>query len=267
LRTAPKREELVVYFGGNKRSEAAVAAGLNWLARHQAEDGSWCNRYLGDNPVSVCERERKCQSPGDNFAFAQTGLAVLAFQAGGHYAFNEHEFSAHVRRGLDWLAKRQNRKGSLYSAVGNPFMYEHGIAAFALAEACALAHAEKREPDPRHHASREKGGGVNRSPATPGRRLALHGKPPRTKRHLGLWLAVLALKSAREAGIPVSDGCVRQVEVFFKRCETGQSGRTGYTGPAPTTDATTGVGMLVHQFLLGDPECGLVQQATPYWQG
>jgi hypothetical protein len=267
LRTAPKRDELVVHFGGNKQSEAAVAAGLQWLARHQAQDGSWCPRNLGDHPASVCQPDRKCQGPGGDFGFAQTGLAVLAFQAGGHYAFNGREFSDHVRRGLDWLADQQAARGSLCTLGRQQFMYEHGIAAFALAEACAVAQAEKREPNPRHLEAAKKavtfietqqhqdGGWRYTENPREGGDTSVSG-----------W-QVLALKSAREAGIPVRDDCVSQVETFFKRCETGQSGRTGYMGPAPSTDALTGVGMLVHQFLLGDPESELVQQATPYLAG
>jgi hypothetical protein len=40
-RTGAIREKLLREGGGNARSEAAVAAGLKWLASRQAEDGHW----------------------------------------------------------------------------------------------------------------------------------------------------------------------------------------------------------------------------------
>ena len=47
------------------------------------------------------------------------------------------------------------------------------------------------------------------------------------------------------------------------------NGRTGYTGSNGVyTDATTGgVGMLVHQFLLEDPDADLIKNAAPYLAG
>src|SRR5882724_10142599 len=39
--TADRRERAVMEGGGNFASEAAVAAGLKWLALHQCEDGHW----------------------------------------------------------------------------------------------------------------------------------------------------------------------------------------------------------------------------------
>lgn len=39
-RSGPKRQQVLLQFG-RKRTEHAVKKGLNWLARHQALDGSW----------------------------------------------------------------------------------------------------------------------------------------------------------------------------------------------------------------------------------
>ena len=76
---------------------------------------------------------------------------------------------------------------------------------------------------------------------------------------------VLALHAAQRARIvEVREECVRQVEEFFKRCELGQSGRTGYMPRSNLTDATTGVGMLVHEFLLEQPDSALVKEGARY---
>ena len=122
----------VLRLGGSRESEACVAEGLSWLARHQADDGHWADH-------NKCEREQPCPpSPMFNYAapVAETGLAVLAFQAGGNYHFNGRKYSVAVQRGLDWLIGRQKEDGCLFGTRAT--WYEHGIATFALAEASPL---------------------------------------------------------------------------------------------------------------------------------
>jgi hypothetical protein len=264
LRTADNRDQLVLEFGGSPESESAVEAGLNWLARHQNKDGSWSDDCLGIGPASVCEQSSACARVGTRYRFAQTGLALLAFQAAGHFDFGDAQYSAHVRQGLDWLVEHQNEAGGFYDHPMQTYMYEHGIATFALAEACALAVAAKREPDKRYmdalraavsfieNQQNEDGGWRYRQDRREGSDTSVSGWP------------VLALKSAREAGIPIKDEIIRKIEGFFKSCEMGMDGRTGYTNRQPHTEATTGVGMLVHQFLLERPDSELVQQAAAY---
>jgi hypothetical protein len=75
---------------------------------------------------------------------------------------------------------------------------------------------------------------------------------------------VLALKAAKRAGIvEVSQECVENVEKFFHRCELG-AGRTGYRPGQALSDATTGVGMLVHEFILDEPDSPLVREGAKY---
>ena len=75
-RTDERREQWINTLGGNARSEAAVAAGLGWLARHQAKDGSWSNQYVNPPPQGVCEDSDPCEGPGQDFTFAQTGMVL-----------------------------------------------------------------------------------------------------------------------------------------------------------------------------------------------
>ena len=76
----------------------------------------------------------------------QTGLAILAFQAAGYFEFNERKYSKVVRQGLNWLADHQSKDGQIGPEVPNTYMYEHGIAAFALADSCAAARGMKKQP-------------------------------------------------------------------------------------------------------------------------
>jgi hypothetical protein len=265
LRVAENKEELVLQFGGTKESEAAVAAALDWLARHQAKDGSWSNRYLTNGPQRVCDSDPHCRGGGGDFPFAQTGLALLALQAAGHFDFEKAEYSEHVRRGLDWLVDQQKKDGGLYGDSGRTYMYEHGIATFALAEACAIARAFKREPNKRYLDAAERAVEfIESQQHDDGGWRYTDNKGARSDTSVSGW-SVLALKSAREAGIPIDKGVIPKVREFFKSCEgLGQNGRTGYQGRNPHTEATTGVGMLVHQFLLDSPDSQLVRDAAPF---
>lgn len=111
-RTKAGRAQWLGKYGGTPESEKAVAAGLDWLARHQAADGSWSNRCLGPGPESRCEKNAPCTDGGGTFEMAHTGLAVLAFQAGGYYDFNDTAYSAVVRKALDWIANHQEADGA-----------------------------------------------------------------------------------------------------------------------------------------------------------
>lgn len=65
--------------GGSEASEAAVEAGLRWLAAHQAEDGGWS--FLFD-PDHCPQCTNQCRNPGMMESnTASTGLSLLCFLA------------------------------------------------------------------------------------------------------------------------------------------------------------------------------------------
>jgi hypothetical protein len=277
LRTAPHREEIIATFGGTAESERAVGEGLIWLARHQASAGDWSSTCLGRGPESRCEKDvSPCDGQGQPYEAAQTGLALLAFQAGGNYHFNGHMYSENVRHGLDWLVEHQDdegalvgsqnkRRGGLSGQYGGIFMYEHGMATFALSEACALEKAAGRHPNENYFAAAERAVRfIERQQHSDGGWRYTTNRAERSDTSVSGW-QVLALKSAREAGIRIDDQTVGQVTEFFETCENPSTGRTGYTNAAQAlTEATTGVGMLVHEFLLKEPESPLVKRASEF---
>ncbi len=272
-RTMPGRERWIGELGGSGVSEAAVNAGLDWLARHQADDGSWSHRCLGSkSPDSKCETGAACTGPGKTYEMAHTGLALLAFQAGGHYYFNEKTYSDEVRAGLDWMVEHQRPDGGLVGSAPlgrfpnfhQYFMYEHGIATFALAEACAVAAAMDQAVDPRYFDAAKKAVDFIQRMQYQDGGWRYWDDPARAGDTSVTGWQVLALKTAREAGIPVSEECIAKIRKFFASRETGENGRTGYDSRSPATEATTGVGMLAKQFLLGEPDGPLVRDAADF---
>ncbi len=271
-RTQANRAQWIGEYGGSPESEAAVTSGLDWLARHQMPDGHWGPECLGTDERSQCEAQHRCDRGGGQYEAAQTGLALLAFQAGGHYAFNDNTHSAAVRSGLDWLVGQQRRSGALvgnHPAGGNRqfhqyYMYEHGIAAFALGEACAVAKASGRRPDPRYlQALRKAMLFIERMQHDDGGwRYRPDPKLPSDTSITG-W-QVLAIKTAREAGVHVSDDCLNRIGPFFEAHANEATGQTRYQGGNTSSEATTGVGMLVRQFLLDQADSPMVDKAAGF---
>ena len=275
-RTQADRARWIVKYGGNAATEKAVADGLAWLARHQANDGFWSSECLADGQWSKCEPQHACTGAGRKYEIAQTGLALLAFQAGGHYYFNNSTYCDRVRKGLDWLVSQQRPDGALvsekprggHSRYHTFYMYDHGIATFALADACATALALGETPDPRYRRACERAVRYIESQQHEdgGWRYTDDFDRPSDTSVAG-W-QVLALKSAQEAAIQIDYQCLEKIRDFFTHTEMGVDGRTWYQIRGPVrrqqTEATTAIGMLARQFLLDQPDAPLVQQAALY---
>ncbi|MGH7136557.1 MAG: hypothetical protein ACREHD_12515, partial [Pirellulales bacterium] len=276
-RTRPDREKWVAQVGGTPVSEQGVAAGLEWLARHQAEDGHWGPDCLGPNG-SRCEKEHPCGGArGAAYEAALTGLAVLAFQAGGNYDFNGKPYSENVRRGLDWLVERQGPNGEIVGSLnllpkapGEPvrydqrFMYEHSIATFALGEACAVARAVERHPNEKYLAAAVKAVEFieKQQHNDGGWRYTTELSNPSDASVSG-W-AMLALKTAKEAELPLHDTTLSRMTAFYKRLADPLTGRTHYQGTSFVTDATTGVGMMVDEFIRHEPDSEFVKLGASF---
>jgi hypothetical protein len=275
-RTRKDREKWIGEVGGTVESELGVTGGLDWLARHQAEDGHWGPDCLGPTG-SRCEKEHPCSGPGGQYEPALTGLAILAFQAGGNYDFNGQKYSENVRRGLDWLVARQGADGELVTRLSpavaipierqvyNPrFMYEHAIATFALTEACALARAAKRHVDERYLAASIKAVKFieDQQHDDGGWRYSIL-KSERSDSSISGW-AMLALKTAKEADLKVNSSTISRMTAFFKRQADPLTGRTRYFMTQYLTDATTGVGMMVDEFVNQDRDSELIHLASTY---
>ena len=116
-RSAATRNKLLTTGGGNDKSEAAVAAGLAWLARKQLKDGSW--EYDGISKDKI----------------AATGMALLPFLAAGETHKYGTKYKKTVENGLNWLMGRAQASGGF---SGTNSMYSQAIATIVLCEAAGM---------------------------------------------------------------------------------------------------------------------------------
>src|SRR5262245_44546813 len=139
--------------GVTQSTEKAVREGLNWLIRHQKEDGSWSATVFPDACVKDVKGHSPCFAQGAQAIDARwdeglTGLALLAFLGAG-YNFDSKQLIVDtvrgkkarigdvVRNGLMWLKKRQQEDGS-FSGL-EQHMYNQTLATLALTEAYGLS--------------------------------------------------------------------------------------------------------------------------------
>lgn len=112
-------------FGGSIETEAAVQAGLEYLARKQRPGGSWGRAQDVD------------QKYGD-VRIGKSGLALLAFLGAGHTPTSATNYSSVAQSAVAYLLDSQNPGNGHF---GRGSSYGHGIATYALAECYALTKA------------------------------------------------------------------------------------------------------------------------------
>jgi hypothetical protein len=214
--------------GGSAASEAAVDAGLAWLAAHQGADGSWrCD-------LSNCRCAGACRDPGTvSSTTAATGLALLPFLGAGHTHL-EGDHRDVVGRGLYYLISRIRhtaRGGDLAEGT----MYGQGVAALALAEALGMTRDDMLA---RPAADAVKfivtaqdtyGGGWRYLPGQTGDTTVT------------AW-QLAALKSAALAGLEVPTPTIDGVCRFLDRVQARGGEAYGYQGPQ-AQPATSAIGL------------------------
>lgn len=144
LRNASRRMEILKSRGGSIKTEQAVEAALEWLSKNQETNGSWNSAKSGggvENRVFGHDRD----GAGANADTGITGLAILAYLAGGHSQM-EGPYQKNVRHGLDYLIEAQDSSGS-FAGGARMFarMYCHSMALLAISEAWALTGDPKLE--------------------------------------------------------------------------------------------------------------------------
>jgi RNA polymerase sigma factor (sigma-70 family) len=210
------KRSLLLHGGGNAKSEAAVAAGLLWLVKQQAEDGHWSLDAPG----------------GQKNDIAGTAFGLLPLLGAGHtHQDRNAAFARSVKRGLDFLIARQGKDGDFGGGT-----YAHALASSALFEAYALTGDPKLAALARAALdyiakAQHEAGGWRYAPRQPG------------DLSVTVW-QVAALHDARAAGLDAPKETLNSAAKFVRSCRTSTGGFCYMAGVAKATPTMTAAGLL-----------------------
>ncbi|MGD0899571.1 MAG: prenyltransferase/squalene oxidase repeat-containing protein [Thermoguttaceae bacterium] len=232
------RKAMLAERGGTRRTERAVSGALTWLANHQLADGNWSFR----NYTQRC-RDATCTGPGSANADAgATAMGLLPFLAAGHTHKTDGPYRGNIAAGINWLIHHQGPDGNLAKGSSPP-MYSHGMATMALCEAYGLS-GDKNVGTAAQgavnfivKAQNQQTGGWRYNPGDPGDTSVLGWQ-------------VMALKSAKMAGLSVGESAFTGAGKWLDGCMNGRNGhRYRYLPGGPTSHSMTSVGLLSRQYL------------------
>lgn len=190
------------------QAEAAIDRGLAYLARTQKRDGSWDEQ----NPVGV------------------TGLCLMAFMVKGHFP-DQGPYGDNLARAVAYLLESA-RAGKGY--IGKS-MYDHGLATLALSEVWG----ESSRSDEVRDALKQAVGVIVKSQTPAG---GWRYQPNGIDQDVSVTvLQLVALASAREAGILAPEATIKRGIAYVKSCQRpdGRFGyRTAYDGFGPSLSRT-----------------------------
>jgi hypothetical protein len=242
-RSANERLQKLEENGGTEGSELAVAAALEWLAKHQLPNGQWSfdHKPSCDGTCSGSSQTVHADTDPRMLANAATGLGLLPFLGAG-FTHRDGKYKDVVRKGINYLLESQQRD-STSSKLGSwmeftGVMYSHGIASMAICEAYAMTEDSKLKPVAQKGLNftamaQHQDGGWRYQPGEPGDMSMLGW-------HL------MALKSGQLAELPVDKRCFFGAEKFIDSLRIAGSGAYGYQSPSSDGDdqCTTAIGAL-----------------------
>jgi hypothetical protein len=227
------REAMLRAGGGDGQTEAAVALGLQWLARQQRGDGLWSLRGPYAN------------GSGTENVEAATAMALLAFQGAGYTTHSdpEHPFTRVVQKAWAALIKRLEPDGRFFHDVPESHqLYTQAQCTIALCELYGMT-KDPKYFDPAQRAVdycvrvQSPLGGWRYQPGENGD-MSVTG-----------WF-VMALQSARMAGIEVPSPVFDKIGEFLDLVSHEGGARYAYqyrvSGP---TLSLTAEGLLCRQYL------------------
>jgi len=250
-----------IYGGGG--TSAIVDEGLDWLARHQTpEEGYWDADGFQDR----CSKNL-CQGKGyPAYDPGVTGLALLAFLGAGHTHL-AGKYKQNVGWAIKYLHRIQDPEGCFGTQTGH-FMYSHACCTLAMAEAYGMTGSMLlRRPVEKALAFIYKA--QNPNPSGTGKLAWRYTVQPGDNDTSVTGWVVMALKSARSAGLDVPQSAFEGARVWLDQMTDPATGRCGYvqsgvsparsegreaTWPLAKSEAITAVSMLTRVFIGEDPE-------------
>ncbi len=262
--------------GGTKATEKAVLDALDWLANHQDPNGRWA----AEGFTAQCKLNQ-CGGPGNKlYDVGTTGLALLAFLGAGQTPFvGTHK--ERVLKATTWLMSKQSEQGYFGTVISGTSVYNHAIATRAIVEAYGLTGS----PFLLDSATRAvKYIHMLQNPYLAWR----YGlRPGDNDTSVSAWM-LLALKSAKAAGLRVDQAGFDGMKTWLDKVTEPEYGRVGYTSrgtgpcrpqdlmdrfPADKSESLTAAAILCRVFLGESPQksemiakgTDLVLKCMPVW--
>lgn len=228
--------------GGTQETLDAVASAVDWLARAQSRDGAWRAKAWGAGRETHTLGHNR-RGAGTQAETGLTGLALLAMGGAGHTHL-AGPYRETVVNGLQYLLDQQADDGDL---AGGATLYArtycHSMATFALAEAMAVTGDERLRPAVQaavgylERSQNNAGGGWRYGPGDRG-----------DMSQMG-W-AIMALRSAEIAGVPIRPATWRGCERFLDSVRHGEhGGLASYQPRERVTNTMTAEAMYCRQIL------------------
>ena len=182
--------------------DEGIARGLAFLASQQNADGSFGDGSWGRG-------------------VAVTSLAALAFMADGHMP-GRGQYGPQVRRALDYVLDRSGESGLLADDQAPSPMYGHGFAALFLGEVYGMSGGDEALQERLHEALVKAVRLIDRSQNDEG---GWRYNPVPNDADVSVTICqVMALRSARNAGIEVSSEVIDAAVEYVKLCQNPDGG-------------------------------------------
>jgi len=235
-----------------------ILEGLEWLRRHQDDDGKWdADGFMKHDPSADL-----CEGPGNAVHdVGVTGLALLAFLGDGS-DLRSGPYRDVVKKAVRWLRDQQDESGLFGSSASHDFIYDHAIAALAMAEAYGLSKAKILRENAQ--------AGLNYLEAHRNPYMVWRYQPRDMANDTSItgW-CLMAYKTGRDFDLQVNDRALDLCGVWLDDVTDPITGRCGYTErgtpssrrrgdhgtrfPPEKGECLTAVGLLSRFFLGQDP--------------
>lgn len=192
-----------------ERTEMAIDKGLKFLASKQNDDGSWSRK----NDGSFSHKDGE-------YPVANTALVLMAHMVRAEFP-GEGDHGENLEKGLDYLIRESKASSDGYLGTS---MYAHGLATLALSEAWGMTAPEKDD---------EVLKALQRAVKVIRRAQTIEGgwryNPTPTESDVSVTVTqVVALASARQAGIVVPDTTIDKAIEYITNCWHEESGGFRY---------------------------------------
>lgn len=193
-------------------TERAIERGIAYLARTQNANGSW----------------------GEKYSIAVTSVSLMAFMLKGHFPKKGIKpYGDQLDKGVEYLLNHAKLRGGYLGEN----MYEHGLATLALSEAWGMSAREeirsvlKRAVEVILTSQNSRGG--------------WRYKPEPADADISVTvMQIVALASAREAGIYVPPQTIKRATDYVRSLQVKAEGGFGYTGAQSPGFARSAAGVM-----------------------